>query len=107
MNSAKNALAVAAGLLLALLGPSLVVFFRGITSEKATGFAIVFGGFSEALLSLRLWILGFLFSLLFWAASRLNNKFLRAFLFWTPTTLILAFSLLLVALFVGLRLRSG
>ncbi len=105
MNYAKSALAVVAGLLLALFGPSLVVAFRGITAEKATGFGIVFGGFSEAFLSKGLWILGFLFSLLLWAASRLNNKLLRAFLFWTPTTLILAFSLPLVALYVSMRFR--
>jgi len=92
VNYAKSTLAIVAGLLLGLFGPSLAVLFRGIAADKATGFAVVSSGFSEALLPGRLWILGLLFAALLWAASRLSNKLLRFFLFWTPTTLILAFS---------------
>jgi hypothetical protein len=107
VNYLRGMLSAVAGTLFALIGPTLVVIFRGITAEKATGFAMVFGGFSEAFRSRRLWILAFLFFLLLWAASRLNNKLLRAFLFWAPTILIFSITLAFVALFVYVRFRSG
>ena len=99
MEYVKGILSGAAGILLALILPSLLVIFRGITDEKATGFAIVFGGLTESLYSFRFWMLAILFCLVFFAASRLQNKLLRVFLFWTPTVVIAAIGMGFAALF--------
>jgi len=74
-----------AAVFLALISSDLVFAFRGINNSKAIGLAAVLGG---SLVSPWFWILAFLFFALFFAASRLNSKQLRIFLFWTPVTAI-------------------
>ena len=59
--------------------------FRGISQGKATGLAAVAGGLAESVFSPLFWILAVIFFALFFAASRLGNRFLRVILFWIPT----------------------
>jgi hypothetical protein len=100
MNYLKGALSGAAALTLVLIGPGLVGTLRDIRTEKATGFAVVTGGLTEALFSPIFWVAVFVISGLFWAVSRLDNKFLRIVLFWTPTVLITTVGLAAFALFL-------
>jgi len=74
--------------------------FQGISKEKATGLAAVAGGIAESALSPLFWILAALFFALFFAASRLGNKFLRVLLFWIPTLTVSALSMAIVALVI-------
>src|SRR6476619_3159658 len=73
---------------------------RGMGSEKATGVAAMAGGLLESLLTPSFWVIAIIVFALFFAASHLRNRFLRALLFWLPAGTI---SLLAVATtaFVG------
>jgi hypothetical protein len=99
----KAVLSVIAGFTLALIGPSLAIILKGITTEKATGFAIVFGGFAESLSSFRFWALAFLFSALLWASGRVNGKTLRVVLFWTPVLLVIVVGSAFLILYACVR----
>jgi hypothetical protein len=103
----KGVLSGIAGIIFALVVPVLANALRGISAEKATGLAVVAGGFAEALFNPVFWVLAFLVTALFWAASRLNSKVLRILLFWTPTVLITTIGCALFALFLYAHLRRS
>ena len=84
-----------AALVLALLGPALVLSLQ----QKATG-VVVFRALSPLCA-----FLAMVFFILFFAASRLHRKSLRLLLFWTPTTVISTVGLTLLALFAYAWLR--
>lgn len=84
-------LSVVAALLLAILGPPLFYSFQ--SGEKAIGLS-VFRVFSPSV-----GISTILFFALFFAASRLNSKWLRVLLFWTPVTITSTLGLGFLALF--------
>ena len=84
----RGVLSGVTAIFLTLCMPGLINAFKNISQEKATGLAVVTGGLTEALFSPLFWIVaGGLFAL-FFAASRLNSKPLRVFLFWIPTLVI-------------------
>jgi hypothetical protein len=105
----RCALSATAAIFVALLGPGLVSAFWGINNSKATGLAAIAGGFLESLLSPLFWILAVSFFALFFAASRLSNKPLRIFLFWTPVTAIsiLGLSIFSLFTFAWIHFRRG
>ena len=80
--------------------------FRGMSHEKATGLAAFTGGLAESVFSPLFWALAVLFFVLFFAASRLEHKILRVFLFWIPTLMVSAFGLAIVALFTYVFIES-
>jgi hypothetical protein len=100
VDSVKGVLSGIAGIIFALIVPVLANALRGISAEKATGLAVVAGGFAEAIFSPMFWVLAVFVAALFWAASRLNSKVLRILLFWTPTILISTIGGALLALFL-------
>ena len=71
------------------------------------GLAAVAGALVESILSPLFWILALAFFALFFAASRLENKLLRIFLFWIPTLTVSSFSLAIVALITCLIVLAG
>jgi len=91
----------------ALIGPGLVIAFRDIRAEKATGIAVLAGRLAEALFSPGFWLLALVGSALFWGASRLDNKFLRIVFFWTPTIFIATITCALIGLFSYVQIRKG
>ncbi len=104
MNYAKGILSGLAAILLAEFIPGSSVF-KVISTEKATGLAALAGGLAESIFSLLFWILAVLFFAMFFSASRLENKFLRVFLFWFPTLSVSTFGLGIVALFTFVFIR--
>jgi len=94
-------LSVVAALVLAILGPPLFYFFR--SNAKATGLA-AFRVFTPSV-----GILAILFFALFFAASRLNSKWVRVLLFWTPVTIIstLGFGFLVLVAILWLHVPKG
>jgi hypothetical protein len=94
-------LSVVAALLLAILGPPLFYFFQ--SGAKATGLAIF------RVLTPSVGILAVLFFALFFAASRLNTKWLRVLLFWTPVTITstLGFGFLALVALLWLHAPKG
>ena len=103
MDYLKGVLSVVAGVILALIGPGLLMALRSTAQGKATGIAVVFGAFPEVFLSFRFWILAFLLCAFLWAASRLSVKVLRVVLFWTPAVLIIAIGCAFFILLAYLR----
>jgi len=73
--------------------------FRGISEQKATGMGAVAGGLVGSAFSPLFWSLALLFFALFFAASRLENKILRVFLFWIPTLTVSVLGMAIAALF--------
>jgi len=102
---AKAILSGLAAILLAEFIPGPWSAFKGISTEKATGLAVLAGGLAESILSPLFWILAVLFFAMFFSASRLENKFLRVFLFWFPTLSVSTFGLGIVALFTFVFIR--
>ncbi len=94
-------LSVVAALFLAMLGPPLFYSFRN--NAKATGLA-AFRVFTPSV-----GILAILFFALFFAASRLNSKWVRVLLFWTPVTIIstLGFGFLVLVAILWLHVPKG
>ena len=90
MEYAKTVLSGVAGIMLALIGVTIWLA-RG---TKATGMAVLVALF----LDFRFWALAAVLSALFFAASRLQNKLLKGFLFWTPTIAITTIGLMLCGL---------
>ena len=100
MNYLKAALSVLGAVFLAEFLPALWWMLRNTNGEKATGLAVIPGGFVESLLSPLFWVLAALFFFLFRWASKSQHISVRALLFWMPTVLFLAIGILLGA-FVG------
>src|SRR6266568_6749096 len=94
-----------AALFLAEFVPVSWPLFRGISTEKATGLAVVAGGLMGSIFSPLFWILAALFFALFFAASRIESKLLRVFLFWIPTLTVSAFGIAIAALFTYASIR--
>ncbi len=109
MTTLRSSLSAVAAIVVALLGPGLVVAFRAVNNSKATGLAAVAAGFLESLVSPLFWILALSFFALFFAASRLSSKPLRILLFWTPATVISTLGLGIFSLFtyVWIHFRKG
>jgi hypothetical protein len=105
----RGVLSAVAATVAALLGPGLVVAFRGINNSKATGLAAVAAGFLESLFSPLFWILALSLFALFFSASRLSSKPLRILLFWTPATVISTLGLGIFSLFTyaWIHFRKG
>ena len=105
MNYIKGILSGLAAIILAECVPSPWWVFRGMSQEKATGLAVLIGGLVESLFSPLFWIVALLFFALFFAASRLKNNLLRAFLFWIPALTVSVFCIAIVALVTYLVIR--
>jgi hypothetical protein len=97
---ARIVLSGLAAMLIALLGPGLVIALRGMSHQRATGLAAIAGGLTEAILSPPFWILAVVLFALFFAAGRLSSKVLRGIFFWVPTVTVSAVGLGLLSLFV-------
>jgi hypothetical protein len=95
----RTCMSILAGTMLAALVPWLETFRN---NEKATGIAVLMATFRSPVW----WSLAALFSGLFWAASRFENKLVRIFLFWTPAILISTIGLALYGLFLYLFFHS-
>src|SRR6266566_3418567 len=106
MDYVKGILSGLAAIILAECVPGPWSAFRGISQEKATGLATIAGGLAESAFSPLFWILAALFFALFFAASRLSNKVLRAFLFWIPTLTVSVLCIAIVALITYLFIRA-
>ena len=107
MEFVRSLLSAVTATLLAFLVPGVHSAFQGITKEKATGLAAIVGGAQEAILSPVYWILTIVFFTLLMAASRLHNKALRAFLFWTPTLIVTTLAVGVSTLIAYLYVRSS
>jgi len=102
----KGVLTAITAVFLAGCLPALWSIFR-VSQEKATGLAVVGGGFVEALFSPLFWLVaGLVFALLF-TAGRLGNRALRVLLFWLPTITCSTLAVAILALFgiLARRLR--
>jgi hypothetical protein len=99
MDYFKAILSGIAAIFIAESAASWSIMFRGISEQKATGLGAVAGGLVEGIFSPRFWLLAVLFFALFFAGSRLGNKFLRIFLFWIPTLLVSTLGIAILALF--------
>ena len=109
MQWTKEVLSALAAILLSLLLPTLraiPMIIKGIDDGRGTGFAVNLGGLFERLHSPAFWILVVLFFALFLAASRIGDRFLRLFLFWTPTLSIAVVGLVISGLFTFVFMRS-
>ena len=104
---ARGVLAGVTAIFAILLVPGLVRALWGTIHEKATGLALVSGGFFEAFLSPLFWVEVFCVFALFLATSRLGSKALRVLLFWAPALMIKTLGCAVIGLlaFVSLRLR--
>lgn len=107
MDYVKGILSGLVAIISAELVPGSWSVVRGMSGSKATGLAAVAGGLVESILSPLFWILALALFALFFAASRLENKLLRIFLFWIPTLTVSSFSLAIVALFTCLIVLAG
>jgi hypothetical protein len=105
----KGVLSGVTALFLTLSVPGLVHAFRGISQEKATGVAVVWGGLIEAAFSLRFWAIAVALFALFFAAGRLNSKTLRVLLFWIPTVFVSVLTVGVMGLitYLYVRVRQG
>jgi len=107
MDYVKGILSGLVAIIIAELVPGSWSLVRGMSGSKATGLAAVAGGLVESILSPLFWILALALFALFFAASRLENKLLRIFLFWIPTLTVSSFSLAIVALITCLIVVAG
>src|SRR5512140_1011595 len=105
MRYSKIVLSAVAALLLAeFIGPWSM--FRWMSTEKATGMAVLAAGLLESLVSPLFWLLAILFFGIFFAASRMDNRVGRILLFWTPTLLLSTLTALFTALIAALYFYS-
>jgi hypothetical protein len=107
MDYVKGILSGLVAIIIAELVPGSWSVVRGMSGSKATGLAAVAGGLIESILSPLFWILALALFVLFFAASRLENKLLRIFLFWIPTLTVSSFGLAIVALITCLIVLAG
>jgi len=107
MDCVKGILSGLVAIILAEIVPGVWWAFTGISKSKATGIAVLWGGLIESLFCFRFWILAILFFALFFTASKLRNKALRALLFWIPTLTVLSLSIAAAGLltYVVIRFR--
>lgn len=96
---------ILSGVAAIFLAECIPKFSQGISEQKATGLAATAGGVVESIFSPLFWILAILFFTLFFAASRLGNKFLRIFLFWIPTLSVSTLGAAILALFTYFIIR--
>lgn len=96
----RGLLSAVAALLIAILGPPILLVLRNANTSKATGMVafLVFSPLSG--------VLAIVFFALFFAASRLNSKSLRILLFWTPVTFVSTLGFGFLALFAYAWLHS-
>ena len=106
MNALKIVLSALASIAGTLLGPGLIYFSYQIGTQRQTGIGAVAGGLTEALFSLRFWILAAILFYLFFGASRLSSKALRVLLFWTPTLFITALGVCVIVLILYARIHA-
>jgi hypothetical protein len=109
MDWTKSILSAVSAVLLSLFLPTLLIIPRVIKSIReghATGFGLLFGGFSESLSSPRFWIFAVLFLILFLAASRIGNRALMLLLFWVPAILVATLGLMSLSLVAFVFIRS-
>ena len=97
----RASLSVVSALFLAILGPPMFYSFR--SNAKATGLT-AFMVFTPSIA-----ILAIVFFALFFAASRLDSKWVRVLLFWTPVTIIstLGFGFLVLVAILWLHVPKG
>jgi hypothetical protein len=109
MGYVRVVLSGVAAILVALLGPGLLIAMRSISQQGATGIAFSARGFREAMFSPVFWILAVLFFAAFYAAARLNSKALRVLLFWTPTVAacVVGLATLLLFAYVSVVAKRG
>lgn len=109
MTTLRGVLGTVAAILVAVLGPGLVLAFRGINNSKATGLAAVAGCFAGSLFSPWFWILAVSFFAFFFAAGQLGSKPLRILLFWVPVIAVWIFGLCIFSLltFAWIHFRRG
>lgn len=104
MSSFKIGLSVFAALVLGEIAP----MFKGVSSEKATGLALIFAGFIESFLSPLFWILAIGSFFFFRWAGRNEHGAVRLLLFWIPSTalLLIGFVFLTLLAYLALHFRS-
>jgi hypothetical protein len=66
-------------------------------SQKASGIELIFAVLRASLVHAQPWILAIFLFATFFAASRLDSKTLRVFLFWIPTVTISCIGITLVS----------
>lgn len=105
MNYLKGIVSALAALFVTLCIPGPWSPFRGLSSEKATGIAVFVGSF----FSPWFWIVAIVVFGLFFAASHLQNRFLRVLLFWLPagTTSLLSVASATFVTYVFLHIRHS
>jgi hypothetical protein len=108
MNYVKGILSGLAAIFIAESVGLRSIFRVGISEHKATGLGAIVGGAMGSAFSPLFWTLALVLFALFFAASRLENKTLRAILFWIPTVAISGFGMVIVALltFVSIYFRN-
>ena len=106
MTTLKTVLCVVASAAWTLLGAGLIEALHEVSSQRQTGLGAVAGGLSEALLSVKFWLLTAVLFYLFFRASRLSSKALRILLFWTPTLFITTLGACVIVLFIYLRVHA-
>jgi hypothetical protein len=84
MNYVKGILSGLAAIFIAESVGLRSIFRVGISEHKATGLGAIVGGVMGSAFSPLFWTLALVLFALFFAASRLENKTLRAILFWIP-----------------------
>src|SRR5271154_3301759 len=98
MDYVKCILSGLAAIFLAEAVPGPWSIFKWISEQKATGPGALAGGVTMSAFSPFFWALAILFFVLFFAAGRLGNKILRAFLFWIPTLTVFVLGMATVGL---------
>ena len=91
-----------ASLVLALLVPAFVFWYRDVVAEHAPGLTAVAGGMLEGFFSLRFAILFLVFFSCFYLARQSSKPWRRIVLFWIPASLVTALGLALWAGFMHL-----
>jgi hypothetical protein len=89
-----------ASLILALLVPTFVFWYRDVAAEHALGLTAVAGGMLESVFSLRFGIFFLVFFSCFYLARQSSKPWLRVALFWIPASLVTALGLALWAGFI-------
>lgn len=87
--------------LAAIFVAEFVFFWPTLSTEKATGLAVLKGLLVESVFSPRFWIVGVLLFGLLFAASR-GNTVLRVLFFWIPTLAISVLGFSIVAMYAYL-----
>lgn len=89
-----------AALILALLLPAFVLWYRDVAAQHAPGLTAVAGGMLESFFTPRFGIFFLVFFSCFYLARQSSKPGLRIVLFWVPASLVTALGLALWAGFV-------